>query len=416
VTLLLLVPDKFLEHEGAKPANEVTSVPGHFPKDEALEPSSQAATRVEVRVVARTTVRSAVNGAVIYRQSRYDRLEHVAQLVSEFIPVNERNKVRTKECLDFESVDSRQVLCTQVLLQSIWANDFEQFENILREAGWHNSVGRFARDLWMDIVESLDKSYYAGVRFELPKATRIELPNDQTIFLIDDEKTAMRGVLQGGSGLVSVSLRAQLALKLKNGDSVPLAGIVTPGANGADPTLTFPSLIAWKIDGIDLDKTRLKGSNIEIFAKPVDTRWDHSSNLLRSQQYNKLNYRKVEDTDKVVFTIRRTVDFIKPDTNNHGTVKLFFELEKENTKPIATTVDIAVEGAELLQASFEAKGKQKESQTPELGKVSLKNDGALELTLRNLDKTRKVVIKASAKDASEKPIGPDHPSLEFDVK
>jgi hypothetical protein len=110
----------------------------------------------------------------------------------------------------------------------------------------------YMEDLWCDIVESLGKSQFAAVRFELPPAAK--LPDDEMVLAVDDgESMVVR--LQGGAGLNQNGVTATLFVKTKAGEILPIVPHAKiPGteinilAGGHGMTITFPSLAAWKLD------------------------------------------------------------------------------------------------------------------------------------------------------------------------
>lgn len=374
----------------------------------------------EVRVVARTSMRSTIDGTILPQQGRDDRSHQVGEIIKTFL--SKKAQIDSVDTTDCEDPDGdipedpkgmvplvKPVPCTQAILQTIWGNNFVKFEHVLKRAKWYPEVDRFARDLWMDIVDSLDRSQFSGVRFELPNKTKTaSLPKDQAILLLDDGKSQMRTTLTGGVGLLPNQLRAILHLKLETKETVPLAGSVTAENGGTDLVLTFPSPTLWKLDKLNLKETTLE------LEQRLSERWDSGNSPL--MKYGTVAYRKANDPAKPAFTITKSVDLIKPDTSHHGSVLLFVEFAKDAKKiPIAKQVEIRVDGADLTLAQFTEKGKAKLALTPELGKIILITDGTLELQFRNLDKSKKVVIKSGAKDKDDKAFGGDHPDVTLDV-
>lgn len=377
----------------------------------------------EVRVVARTSMRSTTDGTVLPQQGRDDRRHHVGEIIKTFL--SNKAQIDSVDMTNCEDPDSdikedpdgknplqNPVPCTQAILQTIWGNSFVKFENALKRAKWYPEVGRgrFARDLWMDIVDSLDRSQYSGVRFELPKKTKTaSLPSkDQPILLLDDGKSQMRTTLMGGVGLAPNQLRAILHLNLENGETVPWVGAATVESGGRDLVLTFPSPALWKLTNLNFNKTEL-----ELEQRSPD-RWGDGGS--QTEHYKIVRYRKPNDPIKPAFTITKTVDLIRSDTSYHGSVSLFVEFVKDDKKvPLAKQIEIRVEGADLVQAQFTKKGEVRTPVTPELGKVILVGDGTLDLQFHNLDKSKKVIIKSFAKGIDDKPIGGEHSDVTFDV-
>lgn len=386
----------------------ILMVPQDFPKDK---------TSSEVRVVARTTARLAQTGQEIRHQGRYDRQDTVADLIEDFFP-NKKEFDRNKQCTDIED-DKKEAPCTQALLELVWMNDFDEFHRYLKaddQSGWYKYIGRFERDLWMDIVNSLDKSHYAGVRFQLPNSSKIELPKkSQTIFLVDDGKTATQATLHGGVGLNAGSFGVRLDLKLEGGTVIPIAGTLTPGPKGSNATLTFPSLAAWKIGKMLLDGTKLAGSKVTAYAEPGSKRWDGVDPDVKEESYESVNYQKSSEPEKPAFSMRKTTDLLNPGPNNESQAKIYIEFSKVASKPVAESVEISVDGGVLTAARFQAPKKPEQTLEDSLGKVTIIEDGTLLITLGNLHKSKKIVIKGVAK-SSGKPVGADHSPIELEVK
>ncbi len=370
----------------------------------------------EVRVVARTTVRSAETGEKIGHQGRFDRQDMVAGHIREFVVDGDQFDPK-KRCPDPEDDKEKEILCTQALLQLVWSNEFDRFhEYLVEKADWYKHIGRFERDLWMDIVDSLDASHYAGVRFQLPNPAEVKLPPDQSVFLADDGKAVTQGTLRGGMGLAAAPLGVILELKLGNGDVLPISGTVTPGSKGSNAILSFPSLAAWKIGGMVSEGTRLKGSAVRVYPEARGLRWNGSGATVNEYHYRNIHYQKPE-AEKPAFSMRRSAEILKPDANNEGVVRIYVQFVKSNDRRIAESVEIAIDGGDLVEAHF---SKEKETQstrlTDELGKMTIIQDGTLQIKLRNIDKSKKVVLKGMARDAANKPVGADHPPLELEVK
>lgn len=368
----------------------------------------------EVRVVARTTARLADTGQELRHQGRYDRQDAVADVIEEFF-LDKKEFDRKKQCTDPDYKEMK-IPCTQALLESVWMNDFTGFHDYLindKESGWYGHIGRFERDLWMDIVNSLDKSHYAGVRFQLPNGHKILLPEKQTIFLVDDGKTTTQATLLGGVGLNAGSFGAKLDLKLEDGTVIPIAGTLTPGPKGSNATLTFPSLAAWKIGKMSLDGTTLTGAKVTVSQDPGSARWDEMDPKIPPEHYNTVKYQKSSDPEKPAFTMRKTIDLLAPGPNNESSAKIYIEFAKNGSKSLAESVEVSVDGGILKTAVFSV-GATSESLVDNLGKVMITKDGALELTLGNLNKSKKVTIKAVAKSGG-KPVGADQPPIELEV-
>lgn len=431
VTLVLLVPKDFSNSVGKAKACE-----GHQPQSQysAKLPICTSSNSVsdleqsEVRVVASTTMRDAKDGKMLPQPGRNERADHVGDIVQTFlqsylgseveasqagIEHNDRTKLKTKQCLN-PSPDPHpaKVLCVEALLQTVWLNDFKKFECVLEEAGWRDSVGRYTRDLWMDVVESLDRSQYSGVRFELPARPQPMLPDArQAILLVDDGKSQMKTTLIGGRGLVANQVRAVLELQLDgeaSGQSISLPGTITT-ENGADLLLSFPSPAVWKLGKLKFDASRL------IVTRHVDARWNVTTE--DPVTFSTVKYRKPDEPTKPVFTLKSIATLIQPEVGQLGAVSLFIEFLKDAKKnPLASYVEISVEGAEIAQAEFIEKLKtDKKSLPAELGKMVVSSDGTLDLKLRNLDSSKKVIVKSVAKDKQDKAVGGDHADVTFEV-
>ncbi|MDK2742879.1 MAG: hypothetical protein NDI90_08180 [Nitrospira sp. BO4] len=372
----------------------------------------------EVRVVARTTARSASTGEEMKHQGRHDRQEAVADLVQEFVPSDKKIDFdRNRKCTDVAD-PSRKVPCTQAFLEIVWMNDFDKFHNYLKdpkEAGWYEYIGRFERDLWMDIADSMDNSHYAGVRFQLPNSRTIELPKDnQTIFLVDDGKTATQATLVGGVGLNIVPLGATLTLQLEEGH-MDIAGTVTPGPNGSNATVKFPSLVAWKIGKLRVNGTKLTGSTVGVYSEQGNSRWEGVASGVTSHIYPSVYYQKSSEPEKPAFSMRKTADWLAQGQKNENEAKIYIEFAKVADKRVADLVEISVEGGVLKKAQFEKLSDAPAQTLPDkLGKVTVTEDGTLLLTVGNLHTAKKVTLRALAKSAG-KPVGGDHPPIELEV-
>lgn len=371
----------------------------------------------KIRVVTRTLMRSVIDGKQLAQQEQDGRIRHVEEaILARSMNGRLYDSIKfNRWCINTNKDPGSDILsvpCTQAMLDAIWANDFLSFERVLKEAGWTNHVGRFTRDLWMDIVESLDKSHYSGAFFELPNSTKLNFPlKQQLVLLLDDGKSKMRATLLDGAGLVPDRLRAVLNLQFENGKIVPIIGTILPESTNTDLVIDFPSLSLLKMDKFDRE-----GSWLEL-RTVISDRWNDNGKATESQSYGHVKYHKLEDSIKPVFSLTRTTSLIKPDTRSKGTISIFVELEKDDKKkPLANQVEFRVDGADLASAQFMERGKAgKESRLTELGKVIVATDGTLVLKLSNLDKSNKVIIKSVAKDKAGKNVGGDHPNLEYEV-
>lgn len=383
--------------------------------------------RDRIRVVARTSMRSATDGSLLPQQDRDGRMVQVGKLVTTFLegkhhqngdrflesPKCEDPDIHSNKSQTAPSDPKEPIPCTQALLQSVWANDFEEFNAILVRAGWKPVVGRFTRDLWMDVVESLEGSQYSGVRFELPNPTTPpRLPREQAILLVDDGKQHMRTTLTGGEGLTTANVRATLKLKLDSGAVMPLAGSTIVENNGKDLMISFPSPTLWKLDKLDIKDTTL------VLNRYSHRKWGSTGEEETGEDvtYDSVAYRKANDPAKPVFAITKAADLIMPDTNHTGEISLFVEFAKDVQKlPLAKQVEIAVESGDIVQATFTPKKKSAVTLASELGRVVVSEDGTLLLKFRNLNKSKKLTIKSTAKDKDDKVVGGEHAEVTIEV-
>lgn len=391
VTLLLMVEKSFANNGGSN-----------------NKPNSES--EKGVRVVTRTTMRSVTDGKILPQQEKGDQVQRVEDAINAFL--DSKVKKIEKRCINNlpqEATDFSSCLgTTDAILKWVLKNDFSQFHKELEKIGG-KKVNSFSRELWMDIVELLDRNHYSGTRFQLPHRADFRFPSIQPILLIDDGKNKMHTTLLDGASLVPDQLRAVLKLQVESGEVIPIVGTVSSGSTSTDLVINFPSLSSWKMDKFDED-----GSSLEL--RTLSYRWGNGEEI-KSQKYGYIKYRKLENSAKPVFSLTRTVNLIKPDTSHQGAISIFVEFEKDaKKKPLANQVELRIDGADLVSAQFTEKGKaNKETRLTELGKVVVTADGTLELQLRNLDKSNKVVIKSTAKDKSDKGIGGDQPNLEFNV-
>ena len=390
----------------------VVLVPEAFPRDDKGNPR-------EVRVVTKTSMRSIPEGKLLAQPERDRRGQLVGDIVKSFLRYEktiDATKVASVEkemCRSDRKMPEKDRLCTHQILVAIWRNDFGEFREALKDAGWEKGVGRYTRDLWMDIVESLDKSQFSGVRFQLPeKLNNPVAPNEgQAILLVDDGKSQMRTTLIGGRGLVTRQLRAVLELKLDgdDGKTIGLPGSITT-ENGADLVITFPSPTLWKLGKIKLDGSELK------LIRHTSDRWSNDTTE-NAWSYKTIKYRKPDEPTKPAFVLKQIVNLIKPDAGYRGTGSLFVEFAKDaNKNQLAKQIEINLEGAEIIKAQFIEKGKsEKKVLVTELSKILLISDGTLELDFANLDKSKKVIIKSAATDKEDKAVGGEHPDVTFEV-
>jgi len=235
----------------------VLMVPNSLAKDEKAE-------RREIRVAVSTTMRDAEWGTELRQQTRGDRVRNVEQTLMDFffdgipaVPLTpviddkKCKKLRTFKRYDQRSQDARNRQAADDLLYAVLINDYERFELTLDCAGW-GSVP-FKRDLWLEIAATLGSSEYAGARFELPRYSASELPNNaQAVLLLDDGKKRIVARLQGGKGLVPERIAGQLTLILADGTQLTLPAEtvgVSVGTPRSHPSLPFAhGMESWRVE------------------------------------------------------------------------------------------------------------------------------------------------------------------------
>jgi hypothetical protein len=203
ITVLLLVPAQFSDSENGDAAPRIT-------------------------VVSKTQLRYAETGATLPHQAKDDRRRNVEDLLKDLSDDHRKNVAKK-------------------LLRTVFDNDVEAFEQEFKEV----KLSGNPLDLWCDIVETLGKSEFAAVRFELPPRAR--LPEDESVLAVDDgEQTILR--LQHGRGLNQNGVTATLLVKTEAGElrivplTEPPGNEVNIMAGGHGMTIAFPSLSAWEID------------------------------------------------------------------------------------------------------------------------------------------------------------------------
>ena len=400
VTLVIMVPEAFAEPDPRK--------------------------KKDIRVVTRTLMRSTDNGSSLRQERREERFTYVEDAVERWLSsVDEARKrsimehVKGRHCISRDEEDIHDgifvaISCSDALLREVWKNDFAGYEEALNQAGLDEVIGRYPRDLWMDIVESLDKHYLSGARFQLPNSPRLTLPpTAPTVLLVDDGKTNMQATLTGGAGLISTRMSAVLHVTLENNDELALPGSGITAMGGTNPILTFASPSSWSIGKLKTKSTGLLEAKLKLTHSAG--RWDTHATAAAEETYENIAYRKAPEVLKPVFAIRKAVDLIKPDANTHeGALRISVEFEKDARRQgMPQRVEITVEGAEIVSVQFaEANLPQPRWQ---LGKIIVENEGTLDLKLRNLDKSKKVVLKGSAKDQNNTVVGGNHGDVTFDV-
>jgi hypothetical protein len=203
-------------------------VPAHFAENPDFVP--------RITAVSKTQLRDAETGTPLPQQSQDDRIGHVRRLC---------------KC---SVISSKVSEVAEELLEKVFENNVEEFEELLGKHKIPDGPAKrpgYARDLWCDIVETLGKSEFAAVRFELPPLAC--LPEDENVFAVDDgTHTTLR--LQGGAGLNQNGVTATLFVRT-NGVMLPIAPRSDPPgteinipAGGHGMTLKFPSLSAWNLE------------------------------------------------------------------------------------------------------------------------------------------------------------------------
>jgi len=261
VSILLMVPSEFINEEPDKVCR--------------------------ITAVSKTQLREALTGKVLPAQTSAGRRKLVEDLVRAEIQDKDVSRV------------------AETLLRSVFRNDFDRFEETLKNARKHDDQSNpYANplDLWCRIVETFGKSDFAAVRFELPLSA--QLPGDDSALAVDDG-THTTIHLQGGSGLNQNGVSATLFVMTDAGD-VPLVPISDPPGNeirimagGHGMTITFPSLASWNLVEEAKD---VRSGRITLRLRYAEGRkWsrethDEAEKKRVERSYNKIFYLKVKPT------------------------------------------------------------------------------------------------------------------------
>jgi hypothetical protein len=367
-----------------------------------------------VRVVSQWQARDAESGKLLIPSPAELPREEGERVLQHFLPTAALYSIPVKcnkwdlsdECTQDEKLDE----AIRRLHNNIYENDFAGFEKVLSEAEWTGTTHH--RDLWLGMIRAFDGSATAGARFELPLHNESILPeaDAQSVLLIDDGKKQMTTQLKGGRALDPSRLSAHLNLMIDTDTVAWRATSVTVSSIGSDPKLVFPSIKAWKVGPLKKNGTKLQGATLSL-VYAGDPRW--GGGKAGPVVFPNVFYRPVTVTATPVFSIRKTVDMIRPDAAHKATIKLFVDFKKDTKKkPIAAAVEITVSGAEIEKVVAMPGGVL----TSKLGKFTVTADAQVEVTLRHLDSTIKVKVKGVAKDAKKKPIAGTHGTLVFKVK
>lgn len=147
-----------------------------------------------------------------------------------------------------------------------------------------------------------------------------------------------------------------------------------------------------------------------------DNRWSDSE-AIHESSYKTIRYRKSEEAVKPVFSVKQGATLIQPDASHQGTASIYVEFSKDAKKnQLAKHMELNVDGADIMQAQNGDKGKREERALVfDLGKVIVPSDGTIDISFRNLTKTKKITIKPIAKDKEDKVIAGDQADIIFEI-
>jgi len=397
--------------------------------------------RPSVRVVTNTVMRDAETGKLLKQQPRSARLGEIKKVLKVYVggdlPEVKSAEVTTRcqtmadelkkmSCetdpqltarrdsfkTDCQSEASSTETALTNLLNKIYGNDYASFVRILKAAGWDKGL---RRDLWLDMVETLGRSEYAGAGFELPRVAQPELPVIQPV-VADDDKKKLTVRVFGGGGLVAGRLRARLIVGLKGSKPEILAATSAKvGAGGGDPVLEFISPAGTGLGKLDLSGNQINDGELRL-AVADDARWSATAaGTLSWIKYPTVLYKFAEAPKDHAYAITKTAELIKADKNN-GTGKLavhvVFGKDPKTKAQRAHQVVLTLSNALITKVASH----EDANLTHRLGKVTTFTDGTVTFDLANLDKAKKVVVKSAAQDANKKPVGVALTDLEFEVK
>lgn len=374
----------------------------------------------KVTITAQGIFRDAETGRALPQRTVEDDYNNIETLFSKHFSKGELPKVTQNFCYipgDQCNPETRRRNAMSTLIGKVIRNDWPKFKETLKNAGWENPL---ERNLWLEVVEMLTRRQFTGTRVELPKSVNPAWPDrTQTVLLLDDTKK-MTATLRGGAALTASRLTASLDIELIDKDAtgknvvtnLPLtAEAVALKSGGKSPTITFPSLAAWKIDNLNANGSRLKNARLTLSSTTEERRLSYIAPTIVEKgvllpdalpEYSSLLYKKISVTPKPVFSMWAAVAGIVA-KEDKGSAKIHIKFKKANGKPLASQVEIEVANADLSAARDVDK---KTDLTPKLGKVVVSGDTTLALSLENLIPDKAVTIKAVAKNGANQVGGP----------
>lgn len=364
-----------------------------------------------IRVVASTIMRDVKTGVALPQRLWTEEAGEIEMALAKYfadgLPAVENGFCRKRNQEGNCTPEDRKRNAIRSLIVDVIYNNFDEFVADLKAAGWYHGL---KRNLWLEIVENFSRNEFAGVQFELPRDIGPDFPNDQEILLLDDPNKQMTASLSGGRGLIPDRMSATLHLKLEDGTILPfVAQSISVKPGGRDPVFTFPSLAALKIQNVDLQESWLSGSDLTL-AYVMGGKWQKGTDE-NKQPFSKVLYQKVAVAPEPSFTMRTALDSIAAKEGSVGTLKLHIESKKdENNKPLVDWIEITLKNADIDKVISDKEGELDLS----LGKITVKMDATLTLTLSNLIEGKTVTIKGTGKKDG-KAVGGPHPDITLTI-
>jgi hypothetical protein len=368
ITLLVMVPKGFIEDSDITP---------------------------KVRVVAKNVLRRTDNGKKICDRTNVEETKEYIAVLKEYYGGDDEA---------WEPDDG----VVKNLRIAMFENNYQRFSEILKGMQTESTSG--PRSVWMEFIEIAGKNDLTSTVFDLPRPEGMEWPVvDQAVLLMDDTKSTLSGKLCGGKGINPDYLSALLNLRLKNDETLPImATSVSVDSEGGNPVLTFPSLRAWKISGIDMKGSLLNKSYIELKYTPKNL-WNTQA-VKGPVNYSNIYYIAKEKTIlPPAFSVRPALDTITVNNDSTGALQLFIESEKKNNRPLTETVEIVIANAQI------EKVEPRDIVNIDLGKITSPTDATLNFSLMNLVVGETVIVKAKGIYDGDPPGGP-HPPIEIRVR
>ncbi|MCJ7547722.1 MAG: hypothetical protein MUP30_13045 [Deltaproteobacteria bacterium] len=362
ITCLLMVPKEFAETKDGIP---------------------------QVKVVAKSVFRDVENGKALPTRKKEAEKAEIREILRQY----DKN---------WKPSDEEISELFKYLLSNDYPAFFKKLKKIDEVKGSH--VHSFGRNIWLQFIENIGRSEFTAATFDLPRPEKTEPPKNQAVLLLDDGESATTAYLRGGKGMIPSRMSAQLTLKMKDGETLPfIATSVQVGPGGKDPVLVFPSLKAWKVEDMKLEKGRLVESNIEIFDATGD-RWNPPmGEKPNSSPYKTVLYRLQKSSElPPSFKLWTPLDSVIAAKDGAGQLKLFLELKKENNKPLVDAVEITLANAQVDEVKAETPGTAKLVR----GKITTIGSSTLTLTMSNLVKDKKITIKAAGMKGGNPSGGP----------